>query len=153
MRQCAFSSWLSRNTVTDTDHWRSDPWAARQYELLTGTNPRTRKPWRVLRLPFSVGTRPKAGAEYERAAAKRREDGATRRFELALLAAWAAAEADDEGDRERLYAEAEGHLRVGFVTALRVDRDTGNAAPAGRIARLRELCFCHSAAVSFFCRT
>lgn len=67
-------------------------------------------------------------------------------------AAWAAAEADDEGDRERLYAEAEGHLRVGFVTALRVDRDTGNAAPAGRIARLRELCFCHSAAVSFFCR-
>ena len=64
---------------------------------------------------------------------------AERRFDLALLAAWAAADAKDDAERDRLFRDAEGHLDWGFMAALRVDRDTVDAAPVGRIARLRGL--------------
>ena len=71
--------------------------------------------------------------------AEKRWMSAERRFDLALLAAWAAADAKDDAERDRLFRDAEGHLDWGFMAALRVDRDTGDAAPTGRIARLRGL--------------
>ena len=110
-----------------SDTWRDDPWIQQQYEWLTGRNPKTKRPWLVLRIPwFREGRR--ATTAYQRELARLTGNDSAKQFRLALLAAWA-------GD----YGRAAKHVDNAFTLGLVHEAQTGDALDASKAARLRHL--------------
>lgn len=110
-----------------SESWREDPWVLQQIEWLTGRNPKTKRPWLVLRVPWYREGR-RATSAYQRELARLTGNDSARQFRLALLAAWA-------GDYER----AAKHVDDAFTLGLVHESATGDSAPAAKAARLRHL--------------